>query len=830
AECGVNPDIYDEVRANSILLNGIPTANSINGTARMDYATSLDTMENRSSVEFDNHVSDNAMRVLSVTKKLYDIDGITELTYPQPETTFTFRLYLGDENADANALPLANMYPYYIKDTEGHYCRWDAGTQTFVSLGDSITTYEALEQFFISNNWTNSQKESVIFKTSMNGSISKIPAGYTVEVRNLVISTQYKIEERDWEIPKGYTRREADGYARVDTGHETTQRTPYTGTIAKNEDPEIQVRNQKGWGLTVEKVWTDKDFMASHDDIYFAVYVGDSFAKIPDHTEEVVDETTYNTVYKDCVRVLKSPKTELYFFFGDLYNGDSTTHQFDDYTIKEVQLTKKTEASAEVTVQLDAEDYVTNLSDFDVKPIEESGTLTKLTVGGTPVGGSHQDGIAYTVSYQVGESTGQNENIRTDTVTNSRPGIKLYKTNWSGAWNEGVLTGALSGAKFTLKDSAGNDVAAASYTSGSDGLITIAYLNEGNYTLTEIETPNGYVRLDSPITITVAANGTVSVSGVDSSYYILDTTTDTSMAAILTIKNRETELQVKKVDEKTNNPLAGVHFALYRQVTDSSGNARKDYLPMTGYEDLVTDENGILPHITMALGAGTYYLTETQTQSGYSLLSEDICFTIGIDGTVTVNNGANTGSTVTRTDDTENGKTTYVLTIPNYKLGVKLKKVDDHNNSLAGAKFSLCIKNGTSAWEDVNGYSEIDMTSTSVTTLSDLADGLYKLTETVSPAGYIILEKAVFFKIENGTVELTKEDGTTPAESGKAVLTTETDQDKNMIYVITVKNTPGMVLPETGGRGTGAHSAFGLALVLAAAMLLQGKKRKNGKS
>ena len=64
AECGVNPDIYDEVRANSILLNGIPTANSINGTGRMDYATSRDSMENRPSVEYDNHVSNNAMRSL----------------------------------------------------------------------------------------------------------------------------------------------------------------------------------------------------------------------------------------------------------------------------------------------------------------------------------------------------------------------------------------------------------------------------------------------------------------------------------------------------------------------------------------------------------------------------------------------------------------------------------------------------------------------------------------------------------------------------------------------------------------------------------------------
>ena len=560
--------------------------------------------------------------------------------------------------------------------------------------------------------------------------------------------------------------------------------------------------------------------MASHDNIYFAVYVGEDLAQIPDHTEEVVDETTqdisYNTVYKDCVRAMRSPETELYFFFGDLYNGGSTTHQFAEYTVKEVQLT------GTVPVQLDEEGYVTNLSDFTVTPIEGNGTLT---IGGTPVGGTHKDGYAYTVGYQIGEITGHNENIRTDTVTNSRPGIKLYKTDWTGGWMTGdngkaTLSGALSGAKFTLKDSAGNDVAAASYTSGADGLITIAYLNAGTYSLAEIETPNGYVRLDSPITITVADNGVVTVSGVDDSYYTLDTSIDTTMASVITIKNRATELEVKKVDEKTKAALAGVHFALYRQVTDSSGNTRKDYLPMTGYEDLVTDENGILPKVTMALAAGTYYLTETQTQSGYALLSEDICFTIGKDGTVTLNNGADTGSTIARTEDAGTGKTTYELTIPNYKLGVKLKKVDDHSGALTGAKFSLYIKNAEFIWETVSGYGEIDMTATSVTTLSDLKDGQYKLTETIAPAGYVILENAIFFKIDNGVVQLTKEDGITPADSEKAKLSTETDQNKNTVYVITVINTPGTELPSTGGPGMELFQILGAILMFAGSLML----------
>ena len=79
---------------------------------------------------------------------------------------------------------------------------------------------------------------------------------------------------------------------------------------------------------------------------------------------------------------------------------------------------------------------------------------------------------------------------------------------------------------------------------------------------------------------------------------------------------------------------------------------------MMGYEDLVTDEKRYSSegHNGLGAGRGTYYLTETQTQSGYALFPEDICFTIGKDGTVTLNNGADTGSTIARTEDEEPGR------------------------------------------------------------------------------------------------------------------------------------------------------------------------------
>ena len=265
-ECGVNPAVYDRVTANDVVLTGKETANA----GRQDFATAPAAAADRPEVDYDNHVSEGAMRTLTITKKLYDVDGKTALVYPQDSTLFTFRLYLGNENADAANLPLANLYSYFVKDPQGNYCRWNTAEQKFESLG--FKDYSELSGYLAG--LSGAEKESVIFKTSMNGSVSKIPADYIIEVRDLIVGTQFKVEERDEEIPRGYTLRLNDGYQRLDTvPQQNTQTTPISGTIQVNEDPRILVSNQKGWGLTLEKIWTDRDFMETHDPIYFAVYV-----------------------------------------------------------------------------------------------------------------------------------------------------------------------------------------------------------------------------------------------------------------------------------------------------------------------------------------------------------------------------------------------------------------------------------------------------------------------------------------------------------------------------------------------------------------------------
>ena len=790
-ECGVNPDIYDQVKANGVTLAGSDTANTVSGTARQDYTTEAALLKERSEVDFDNHVREGAMRTLSITKRLYDVDGESRLHYPENSTTFSFRLYLGDENADAANLPLANMYDYCVIDPNGNYCKWDAAAQKFVSLGK--TDYTSL---------TDAEKEAATFTTSMNGSISKIPADFTVEVRNLIISSKFKVEERNYEIPRGYTLRSGDGYSRVDAGHEgTTGDVPISGTIEKENDPEIEVRNQKGWGLTAEKVWSDQDFMEAHDDIYFAVYIRQS-------QTTGGQESTEDILYDGTVRRLAAGETELYYFFDDLKYGqgeNEVTYNFTDFVIKEVTL----EGSSLV---VDDEGRVTGYT--AVTPVSDGGTLT---IGGTPAGGDHKDGYTYTVEYDVGQATGRNENVRTDTVTNARPGIVLYKTDWSGAY--------LSEAVFTLKDENGSDVAAASYTSGSSGLITIAYLNPGVYTLTETAAPKGYVVLQSPMTITVGDDDSVTVSGVSEEYYSIDTETDDGMTAAITIKNRPAALQVKKTDASTQAAIAGVHFALYKQVTATDGTVRRDYLPLAGFEDISTDNNGILEEVTMELPADTYYLEEIQAAGGYNKLEQDLCFTIGNDGTVTVNSEGHSGWLRTETDETT-GQTSYTITIPNEKMNrVSFRKVDTADPAsaaLAGAKFDLYrvsedgVREETPLFKDmISGEDGLLVYSTE--TVFELEAGIYHLIETEAPAGYIIKSDPVIIRVL-GT-DVTYDEGTALSQSGAG------KSKKGEIYTLKISNTSGYELPASGGAGTGIFTILGSMLLAFAVGGLLMKKR-----
>ncbi|MBQ1335006.1 MAG: hypothetical protein IIY34_06610, partial [Clostridia bacterium] len=519
------------------------------------------------------------------------------------------------------------MHVYHIKDPEGYYCTWDRQLKKPVRIvdeeGHGYTDYTAMT--------TEQQNNLASFTTGIYGTISEIPVGYTVEIRDVLAGTKFRAVERPDEIPDGYS------FQKYIYNGTVSGNTAYEGiadTVTADTNPNVVVCNLKGWGLRVHKVWRDADYMSNRDPAYFAVF------------------TTNGDLVPGCVRRISysaKPQT-MYWYYDHLPVAGTTGVQ--DYFIREVAV-----SASEPTVSADG--VVTNYADVTAL---EGGDETELY--GTPKGETGRSRFTYTVNYDGGAISSES-NVRVDTVTNDRPGIILKKQDWNG--------GPLAGAVFTLKDE--NDNTLGTFTSDEEGVITTAFLSGGKeYTLTETAAPAGYHGPEKDIKIMM--NGSLTVSGPDEEYYTVTQANGTELAS-LTVKNRPYTLEAVKTDATTLEPLSGVVFALHRQVTVGDVTAI-DLNPMPGYESLTTDENGLIPMIDGTLPAGAYELREKVPLEGYKPLGEYIRFTVSPTGDVTLDNAVE-GVTI-ETGTAEDGTLEYVMTVNNIQnKKVSFKKVDITN-------------------------------------------------------------------------------------------------------------------------------------------------------
>lgn len=570
-ECGVNTEVYDEVRVNDGLITGTTTKDP----KRKDFATSAEKVMDRPRVSFNNHVKESAIRTLTITKKLYDVKD--RLISDDP-TEFSFRLYLGNENE--SSLALANMQSYCVKDINDMYCRWNADTECFESIGKD--SYDDL---------TPAEKVAVTFQTSTNGAISRIRAGYKVEVRGLLVGTRFKVEEQSSEIPAGYSFikyvRDAASYI-VEDGD-----TINSGIIRDNDSPSIEIRNRRGFGFTVQKNWSDGSFMETHGDIFFGVFVK-------------------GQLKAGTVKAIRSPGKSLYYYWDELDRGAD----MDDYEIKEVILT------GDYTIDPDT-GLVSGYS--TVMPLN-NGDSQSVTAKDKETGVTNT--YDYMVSYSIGDVTGPANNVRTDMVTNSRHGILLAKRNWNDE--------PLAGAVFTLTDGNGEAVGEEKYVSDENGCITIAYINlDTEYTLTETQSPEGYHGLEQPIKFKRnSSDGKLVVTQGEKFLYTI-TQEDENQMACLAVKNRPFMLLAVK-QNSMGEPLGGATFELRREVKIADTVAM-DQVVMEGFSDLEsTVVSGTIPKIDQNIQPGTYYLRETSAPNGFDVLLMPIRFTIGEDGTVVV--------------------------------------------------------------------------------------------------------------------------------------------------------------------------------------------------
>ena len=115
------------------------------------------------------------------------------------------------------------------------------------------------------------------------------------------------------------------------------------------------------------------------------------------------------------------------------------------------------------------------------------------------------------------------------------------------------------------------------------------------------------------------------------------------------------------------------------------------------------------------------------------------------------------------------------------------------------------------------------------TSISDITDGYYEISETKTPDGYVLIDSGKFYiHVDNGNISLLTPD------TSKVVTAWEnrtlTNEDKLVFdairKTITVGNTPGSALPSSGGPGTWTYILFGGALSVIAFFLLRNRRLK----
>ena len=203
----------------------------------------------------------------------------------------------------------------------------------------------------------------------------------------------------------------------------------------------------------------------------------------------------------------------------------------------------------------------------------------------------------------------------------------------------------VAGARFALYKGSKVDEAnkVGDYTVGEGG-VELSGLQQGSYTLKEVEAPAGYELNPNTVTFTVRANGTV-YRRYSKFFYDFKN----NEFYFPNLKVQTIDISLNKVSDK-DTPLENVKFDLYE--ADN---------PDKPVQNITTGKDG-KANLTVTPG-GKYRLVETATAPGYALLPQAIEFQVDANGTVTIDKQNGNVNTVTGGD-----KTLKVVNYPEGRL------------------------------------------------------------------------------------------------------------------------------------------------------------------
>ncbi|HFK1460859.1 TPA: SpaA isopeptide-forming pilin-related protein [Bacillus cereus] len=277
----------------------------------------------------------------------------------------------------------------------------------------------------------------------------------------------------------------------------------------------------------------------------------------------------------------------------------------------------------------------------------------------------------------------------------------------------------LKDAKFDVIDKDNNVVA--TVTTNEKGIAEVKDLPLGDYFVKEINAPEGYIKVDTPVKVTI------------------DNTNVIELVMKNTRKVENGQFKLLKKDSESGQLLPGAKF----DVIDKDGKV---------VETIVTDDKG--EALSKQLPVGSYTLKEVEAPKGYELSSSSVSVDVEANKVVTV--------------DVVNKK------IPEKVTGqFEIVKVDaeDKTKVLSDAEFEV--------YKDGKKVDTLRTDKTGKVVSQKLEPGKYTLKETKAPQGYKLLKeeievvveanKVVEVQVENakelGSLQVIKKD----AESGKVL-------------------------------------------------------------